>query len=114
MILVTSVALMTLLCVAAPALAADLTAEEQLGKALFHDTSLSDPVGQSCATCHAPQVGWTGPDKHLNKAGAVYPGAVDDRSGNRKPPSAAYGGDSPVLHYDAEESLWIGGMFWDG
>jgi cytochrome c peroxidase len=107
-------ALVTLLCVAAPAFAADLTPEEQLGKALFFDTNLSDPVGQSCATCHAPQVGWTGPDKHINRAGAVYPGAVTDRFGNRKPPAAAYGGDSPMLRYDAAEGLWIGGMFWDG
>ena len=113
-IVVVIAALVTLLCVAAPAFAADLTPEEQLGKALFFDTSLSDPVGQSCATCHAPEVGWTGPDERINGAGAVYPGAVSDRFGNRKPPAAAYGGDSPFLHYDTAEGLWIGGMFWDG
>jgi cytochrome c peroxidase len=50
----------------------------------------------------------------INSAGAVYEGAVSDRFGNRKPPSAAYGGDSPVLHYDIDEEVWEGGMFWDG
>ena len=35
------VALVTLLCVAAPVLAAGLTAEEELGKALFFDQNLS-------------------------------------------------------------------------
>jgi hypothetical protein len=24
------------------------------------------------------------------------------------------GGDSPVLHFDPVEGVWIGGMFWDG
>jgi cytochrome c peroxidase len=35
------------------------------------------------------------------------------RFGNRKPPSAAYGGNSPILYMDAD-GTWIGGMFWDG
>jgi cytochrome c peroxidase len=114
MILVVSAVLVMLLCVAAPVFAAGLTAEEQLGKALFFDTDLSNPAGESCATCHAPQVGWTGPDSTINAHGSVYPGAVSDRFGNRKPPTAAYGGDSPMLYHDAAEGLWIGGMFWDG
>jgi cytochrome c peroxidase len=108
------VALVTLLCVAAPAFASDLTPVEQVGKALFFDTDLSSPVGQSCATCHAPKTGWTGPKASINAAGAVYPGAVATRFGNRKPPTVAYGGDSPILRWDAAEGLWLGGMFWDG
>jgi cytochrome c peroxidase len=87
---------------------------EQLGKALFFDTSLSTPPGQSCAACHAPEVGFTGPDSLINAHGGVYQGAVRNRFGNRKPPAASYGGESPVLHYDDTEGLWIGGMFWDG
>ncbi len=89
-----------------------LTPQEQLGKALFFDTNLSDPPGQACAACHAPQVGFTGPDSRVNAHGAVYQGAVKGMFGNRKPPSAAYGGDSPLLHFDG--STWVGGMFWDG
>lgn len=91
-----------------------LTSEEELGKFLFFDTNLSTPPGQSCATCHAPEVGFVGPDSSINAAGAVYPGAVHIRFGNRKPPTSAYGGESPVLYYDDDEGVWIGGMFWDG
>jgi cytochrome c peroxidase len=100
--------------IASVAAAADLTPIEQLGKNLLFDTRLSTPSGQSCATCHAPEVGFTGPDSYINAGQAVYPGAIDDRAGNRKPPTAAYGGDSPILHYDADDEVWVGGMFWDG
>jgi cytochrome c peroxidase len=92
----------------------DLTPIEQLGKKLFFDNNLSTPPGQSCAACHAPQVGFTGPDSMINLKTAVYPGAVHTRFGNRKPPAAAYGGDSPIFYFDEEEGLWLGGMFWDG
>jgi cytochrome c peroxidase len=92
----------------------DLTPMEQLGKFLFFDENLSTPPGQSCAVCHAPETGFTGPDSDINATDAVYPGVVHTRAGNRKPPTAAYGGYSPVLHYDEAEEFWIGGMFWDG
>ena len=92
----------------------ELTPVETLGKALYFDTNLSTPPGQSCATCHAPEAGFTGPDSKINLETAVYPGAVHTRFGNRKPPTAAYGGDSPVFYFDADEGLFIGGMFWDG
>jgi cytochrome c peroxidase len=91
-----------------------LTSVELLGKRLFFDINLSEPRGQACAACHAPEVGFTGPENMINSAGAVYEGAVLGRFGNRKPPSAAYGGDSPVLYYDVNEEVWVGGMFWDG
>jgi cytochrome c peroxidase len=96
------------------ATAQSLTPLEELGKALFFDTNLSTPPGQSCAVCHAPGFGFTGPDSAINAGQAVYPGAVHARAGNRKPPTAAYGGDSPVMYFDDTEGLWIGGMFWDG
>jgi cytochrome c peroxidase len=86
--------------------------EEDLGKNLLFDTNLSTPPGQACAACHGPGVGYTGPDASINAAGAVYEGAVPGRFGNRKPPTAAYAGDSPILHYDG--TTWVGGMFWDG
>jgi cytochrome c peroxidase len=92
----------------------NLTPIEQLGKHLFFDANLSSNGTQSCAACHAPEVGFTGPDSLINAGPAVYPGALPNRFGNRKPPSAAYGGDSPVLYYDEEEEVWVGGMFWDG
>ena len=89
-----------------------LSPKEQLGKELFFDTNLSTPLGQACAACHGPEVGYTGPDAAINAAGAVYEGAVVGRFGNRKPPSAAYAGASPILHFDG--TTWVGGMFWDG
>jgi cytochrome c peroxidase len=113
-IVVLIAALVTLLCVAAPAFAADLTPAEQLGKMLFFDQNLSANNNQSCSTCHAPEAGWTGPTAEINVHGAVYEGSVAGMFGDRKPPTAAYGGDSPMLRYDAAAGLWIGGMFWDG
>jgi len=61
-----------------------LTKKELLGKKIFFDTNLSNPPGQSCAACHEPLVGWTGPIEAINKSGAVYEGAVAKRFGNRK------------------------------
>ncbi len=92
---------------------ASLSPLEELGKRLFFDINLSSPVGQDCGVCHAPNVGMTGPDEDINKKGAVYEGAMSGRFGNRKPPAAAYAGDSPVLHVD-KEGNFVGGMFWDG
>jgi len=90
-----------------------LTPKQELGKMLFFDTNLSDPPGQACAACHAPEVGYTGPVAWVNETGAVYPGAVSTRFGNRKPPAAAYA-FGPVLYYDSAEEVWVGGTFWDG
>lgn len=92
--------------------AASLTPQQQLGEKLFLDKNLSSPAGQSCADCHGSDVGYTGPDEAINAAGAVYEGAVAGRFGNRKPPAAAYAGNSPLLHWDG--AYWVGGMFWDG
>jgi cytochrome c peroxidase len=88
-------------------------AMEELGDYLFDD-KISSPDWMSCATCHAPSVGYTGDVPGINKKGAVYQGAIPQRFGNRKPPSAAYASFSPVFHYDVNEGLFIGGNFWDG
>jgi cytochrome c peroxidase len=87
-----------------------------LGEKLFFDERLSDPEGQSCATCHGPEVGWTGPDEEVNKTGGVYPGALHQRYGNRKPNSSAYATLSPVFHtfYENDKIQFEGGNFWDG
>jgi cytochrome c peroxidase len=86
---------------------------EELGKELFFD-NISDPPSMSCASCHDPNTGWTGPIAGVNAHGAVYRGAVPVRFGNRKPPSAAYATESPIFYYDVDEGLFIGGNFWDG
>jgi cytochrome c peroxidase len=85
-----------------------------LGKMIFFDKDLSANGTQSCATCHAPETGFTGSDSDVNAAGGVYMGAIPNHFGNRKPPSSAYAGDSGVFHFIAEDDGWFGGMFWDG
>jgi len=104
-------AILAVIVTATPA--AGLSTMESLGKKFFFDTTLSVNGTQSCASCHLAEVGFTGPDSATNGSGAVYQGALPNRHGNRKPPAAAYAGDSPVLHQDASGG-WFGGMFWDG
>jgi cytochrome c peroxidase len=90
-----------------------LAPKEQLGKLLFF-TNISEPNTMSCADCHSLNTGLTGPDSNVNAHGSTYPGAIPERFSNRKPPSASYATFSPVLHYDEEEKLFVGGNFWDG
>ena len=106
----------TLLLAAGGGSAFALTTQEDLGKSIFFDDNLSINNNQSCAACHAPESGWTGPDPILNAAGSVYEGSIADRFGNRKPPSSAYATPSPILHFviEKKEALFIGGNFWDG
>ncbi|UFS69334.1 cytochrome-c peroxidase [Geomonas sp. RF6] len=133
-------AVVPLLLLAVTAGAVELSPLETLGKKLFFDPSLSNPPGQSCAECHDPAVGWTGPDAALNAGGAVYEGVVHTRFGNRKPPTSAYAGFTPILHQcggigdmgmcgsmgggvgggmgggmgGMEPGSFVGGIFWDG
>jgi cytochrome c peroxidase len=90
-----------------------LSDEAQLGKAIFFDQSLSLNENQACASCHGPEVGFTGPLSDTNAHGAVYEGSVPLAFGNRKPPSAAYAAVSPVLHLD-KTGTGVGGNFWNG
>jgi cytochrome c peroxidase len=103
-----------LLLNADPVGAQSLIPAQQLGKSIFFDQGLSINQNQSCAACHGPNVGWTGPESATNSAGAVYEGSIPGRFGNRKPPSAAYATQSPILHFSSKGSLWLGGNFWDG
>ncbi|MCC6555627.1 MAG: hypothetical protein IT372_21910 [Polyangiaceae bacterium] len=94
--------------------AAPLHPAEELGKKLFFDDTLSTPSGQECAVCHGEEVGWTGPVGEINLHGAVYPGAVPERFGNRKAPASAYAAEAPLLDYDPATGELAGGSFWDG
>ena len=91
-----------------------LTPVEQLGKQLFFDRISSPTRSQSCASCHAPDAGWTGAIPGANLQGAVYRGAHPGRFGNRKPPTSAYAAFGPVFHYDSALGGFVGGTFWDG
>ncbi len=86
---------------------------EQLGKLIFFDENLSVNHNQSCAACHAPDAGWTGPDGSINAHDAVYEGSIPGAFGDRKPPSAAYATQSPILSVN-KKGLFTGGNFWDG
>ena len=90
-----------------------LSPKEELGRSIFFDANLSILQNQSCAACHGPEAGWTGPDSSINEAGSVYEGSILGRFGNRKPPSAAYATLSPIFHLD-KKGLFVGGNFWDG
>jgi di-heme cytochrome c peroxidase len=88
-----------------------LTPRQLLGGKIFFDTNLSEPRGQSCAVCHGPEVGWTGPDELLNKLGSIYEGAVPGRFGNRKALSSAYATPSPIFHLvDAQQGTFERGI----
>jgi cytochrome c peroxidase len=91
-----------------------LTTVEALGRAIYFDKKLSLKQNQSCADCHDPAWGWTSPMPGVNRSGAVVFGSIRTRFGNRKPPSAAYAAQAPVLYYDEEDEVWVGGSFWDG
>lgn len=91
-----------------------LSPTEELGKLIFFDETLSINGNQSCAACHGPDVGWTGPDADINVHGTVYEGSIAGRFGNRKPPSSAYATYSPIFHFSEKQGLFVGGNFWDG
>ena len=80
-----------------------------LGRQIFFDTNLSDPVGQSCASCHDPATGFADPD-----GDAISPGAVPGVFGNRNAPMASYASFIPPFGFNAEIGEFTGGQFWDG
>jgi cytochrome c peroxidase len=81
-----------------------------LGRLLFFDTSLSEPAGQACATCHEPGHGFTDPDSKQ----PTSKGAHRHRFGSRNTPSAMYMAFSPPFRFDPKEKHYVGGQFWDG
>jgi len=83
----------------------ELTPHEQLGKAIFFGEKLSIRNNQSCATCHDPATGWTGPDGEINAHGAAYKGSVKVRFGDRKPTSAAYAAVNPILFFNKKAGI---------
>jgi cytochrome c peroxidase len=84
--------------------------EKLLGKALFFDENLSEPAGQSCASCHHPDFAFTDPSQSI----PVSAGAHPDRFVSRNSPTAMYARFTPPLHFDEDEGLWLGGLFLDG
>lgn len=90
----------------------DITPSEdkvQLGKLIFFDKDLSNPVGQSCASCHSPETGFSDPAHRIISEGAIS-GIFNIRNCQNIP----YSMYSPQLHYDNVDSTYIGGFFYDG
>ena len=80
-----------------------------LGKKIFFDTNLSNPLGQSCGSCHSQQFAFTDSTHESFSAGAL-----NSLHGNRNTPTIAYSIFSPHLYFDSVEETYIGGLFWDG
>ena len=94
-----------------------LTKKELLGKRLFEDQNLSEPRGQSCASCHDPSKAFTG--NSSSPIDSVSRGARPDALGSRNAPTAMYLATSPSFSFvpDADEPgsfTPTGGHFWDG
>ncbi len=81
----------------------------ELGRKLFFDSSLSNPGGQSCATCHSPSTAFSDPFHNI-----VSPGISPGLFGNRNAPTAMYAKFNPPLHYSIPDSAYVGGLFLDG
>ena len=85
-----------------------------LGRKIFLDTSLSNPPGQGCVSCHSPETAFADPRR-------VSPGAVKGREGRRNAPSLMYAALIPPQRledtYDENgdlEYIVEGGLFVDG
>lgn len=85
------------------------TRKEALGKLIFQDTQLSEPAGQSCATCHTADKGFADRDSRI-----VSEGAVCGLYSQRNSMTICYSMYVPSLYFDDEEETYVGGLFWDG
>lgn len=80
-----------------------------LGRLIFFDKTLSEPGGQSCASCHDPASGFADPSGRPTSEG-VLTGIF----GARNAPTAAYAAFSPAFAYQAADGTYAGGQFLDG
>ncbi len=90
-----------------------LSQRERLGLRLFFDASLSEPGGQSCASCHDPAKAFTGNNgSTLGVALGSRPGMF----GARDTPTTMYLASAPRFGSIEKEGKKVpaGGLFWDG
>jgi cytochrome c peroxidase len=81
----------------------------KLGKMVFYETRLSNPVGQSCASCHSANTAFSDPDNAV-----ISEGAVRGSFGYRNAPALTYLSYTPEFYFNTEEQTYTGGFFWDG
>ncbi len=97
------------------AAAGPLAPTQQLGKIMFQDKDLSFNSTQACMDCHHHRSGFADPANSADPyVSVVSVGADGVSQGGRNAPTAAYAGESPVLHWDDAAGGYAGGMFWDG
>jgi cytochrome c peroxidase len=80
-----------------------------IGKAIFFDTNLSNPIGQACASCHSPEKAFSDPNNL-----AITQGAIENAFGNRNVPSLSYNVFAPTRYYNSVDETFVGGLFLDG
>jgi cytochrome c peroxidase len=88
----------------------DMDRKAKLGDRIFHDTTLSEPQGQSCASCHLKARGFS------DKTGATSHGANPALFGPRNAPNITYAVFTPPLQSGGDEGplSFFGGQFRDG
>lgn len=103
----------------------NLTQEQKLGQRLFSDKNLSLKRNQACSSCHSLKPahaktrqsnrvpGFVDP-QNVKTGSAVSKGSIRRLTGNLNAPGVAYAGFSPAFHWDDEEGLYVGGLFWNG
>jgi cytochrome c peroxidase len=79
----------------------------QLGRQLFFDKNLSNPIGQSCASCHNPSAAFSDPLHGISAQGAAR-----GLFSNRNCPSISYAFFAPSFHFDNTDSVYVGASFW--
>lgn len=89
---------------------APLSNREWVGRALFFDANLSEPPGQSCASCHDPNFAFTDPDKWVPTSEGASTGVY----GKRNTPTAMYLDEMPPRQFITREGVFFGGLFVDG
>ncbi len=97
------------------ALAPD-TALIALGQTIFFDSTLSEPPGTSCASCHDPERAFAGSNGSTT---GVPRGSHLGRLARRNAPSLLYLKQIPKFGFridddDATQPVPFGGFFWDG
>jgi cytochrome c peroxidase len=81
---------------------------EDLGREIFFDTNLSEPSGQSCATCHLPDTGFA----HPNSDNPTSEGPIEGVFSHRNAPTISYTQFIPRLRNSRFGVR--GGLFIDG
>ena len=81
-----------------------------IGKLIFFDKNLSEPIGVSCATCHSPMTAFSDPRHTAFSEGSNH------QFGNRNANAISYMTFAPNRRSEIVRGVWetVGGFFWDG